>query len=92
MARVTLETVANLARFRCRLCDHVMSVEAVDAHADRHARRGECLRYSEYECASRLDPALEGYPISLDGVEMVWPFVIENDNLCRLLQDVPCAG
>ncbi|MEN6645498.1 MAG: hypothetical protein ABFE08_23890 [Armatimonadia bacterium] len=93
MSRFDLQTVGNLMRFECALCGKGLEIDELMAHAQRHTERDECLRYSEYDCASRLDSTLEGYPLTMpDGTEVVWPFRLDSRRLNEIRRNVPRAG
>lgn len=93
MGQNSLKTVAELMRFECALCGRRLRVEELSAHADYHAGREECLSYSEYDCAGRLDRHLEGYALSgAGGLEVIWPFRLDSRELQAAQAGVPRAG
>jgi len=93
MSRLDLQTLGDLVRFECALCGKGLEIGDLMAHAQLHAQRNECLRYSEYECASRLASDLEGYPLTMpDGTEVVWPFRLDTRKLADLRRNIPRAG
>lgn len=93
MSQLDLQTVRDLMRFECALCGKALEIDSLMPHADRHAKQGECLHYTEYACASCLDTTLESYPLTLaDGTEVVWPFRLQTQKLEAVRRHVSRAG
>jgi len=82
MEGLSLREVRAHLTFECVLCGRELSAERVAAHAEQHARHGECWSYAGFTGACQIDGDLEGWPVvSPEGDELLWPFWERTDRL-----------
>ena len=73
MPSLSLPTVAEHLVLQCVLCGEECHVDDFEAHAEEHARAGECWNRATFAGACVLDDALQGWAVACDGQESVWP-------------------